>query len=152
MDRKIISDFKARRLALGLSVQDLAARVHKDESTVKKQLSDKSSTGMQLSTALEYANALEGTLQFVTFEEQATKSSVEIDLLNHRLAEQAKHIEYLTDKLDGKDDTIRSLRDQNAELQNQLIRSTNDIARKDKKLAELIDSVITLTAKLTDKL
>lgn len=102
MDRKIISDFKARRLALGLSVQDLAASVHKDESTVKKQLSDKSSTGMQLSTALEYANALEGTLQFVTFEEQATKSSVEIDLLNHRLAELIDSVITLTAKLTDK--------------------------------------------------
>lgn len=152
MDKKIIADLKARRLSLGLSISDLAERVHKDESTVKKQLSEKTVTGLQLSTVLEYANALEGTLQFITYEEQVQKPTMEIDLLNHRLAEQAKHIEYLQDKLDGKDETIHELRYMNNSLQEQLIRSANDIARKDKKLAELIDSVVDLTKKVTDKI
>lgn len=150
MDSKVISELRARRVALGLSIADLAERVHKDESTVKKQLSEKA--GLQLSTALEYANALEGTLQFVSFEEQVAQPSVAIELLNHRLAEQAKHIEYLEDKLDGKDETISALRELNVALQEQMLRSTADIARKDKKLAEMVDSVIGLTAKLTDKL
>ena len=152
MDKKIIADLKARRLALNLTVADLADRVHKDESTVRKQLSEKTVTGLQLSTVMEYAAALEGTLQFVSFEEQAAKPSIEIDILNHRLAEQAKHIDYLNEKLDSKDDSIRALREMNSNLQNQLIRSANDIARKDRKLAELIDSVLSLTARLAEKI
>lgn len=152
MDKKIIADLKARRLALNLSVADLADRVHKDESTVRKQLSEKTVTGLQLSTVMEYAAALEGSLQFVSFEEQAAKPSIEIDILNHRLAEQAKHIEYLQEKLEGKDEAIQSLREMNSNLQDQLIRCTNDIARKDRKLAELIDSVLGIAQAITEKL
>ena len=152
MDKKIIADINARRTALGLSMNDLAERVHKDVSTVKKQLSEKSATGLQFATLMEYANAVEGDIKFITFEELSATPSVEIDILNSRLAEQANHIKYLEEKLDGKDDTISLLREMNANLQSQLIRSTDDIARKDRKLAELIDSVLHLTSKITDRI
>lgn len=150
MGNNVIAGLNARRAYKGWTWQFLAEQVHKDVNTVKKQLDGTSN--LTLATVDEYTAVLGGRLCYETDEALQAIDDADVNQLRIKITELANKIERLNEKLEEKDKTIADLRELNHSMQAQLIKCTGDISRKDKKLAELIDSVISLTEKVVEKI
>ena len=151
-DRKIVRDLLARKAYLNVSFTELAERVHKDKSTVQKQLSEKSGHGMNLATAAEYARALGGEISLITEETEKALENSELPIMRARIAELGQHNEYLRERLESKDEMNRTLQHMNEELERQLIRMAENVDRKDKKFSEILDQMTQLMGKLAEKI
>ena len=148
MNREIITALNARRANLGITISELAARVSKDVTTVKKQLSGEGN--MQLTTLCEYATALNGRIDFISDDIEREINTPEISNLRQRLSELGNQVDRLKEKLEDKDNDIVQLQKRNAELEAQLMAATSAVSRKDEKLSKLIDSVLDLSRKIIE--
>ena len=152
---QIIKDFNARLAYLGWTKQELAERVHKEASTVSKQLDPKTSNP-QLSTLVLFAEALGGELQFVTKESARAAEEADVSSYRNRLSEMGTEISYLrqrvsyleklveekNEKIKRRDWTIAE-RESTIEKKEQIIEEKDKtIARKDAKISELFDRIL----------
>ncbi len=152
---QIIKDFNARLAYLGCTKQELADKICKEISTVTKQLDPKVSNP-QLSTLVQYAEALGGELHFVTPESLKAMQDADVSSFRERLNEMGTEITYLKQRVAylerltaEKDAKIGELEDEIAD-RNRIIARKEEIidekdktiARKDAKLSQLIDRML----------
>lgn len=149
---QIINDFKARMAVLGWKQQDLADRLHKDISTIAKQLDPKTSNP-QLSTLEMMAEALGGSIAFITSETEKAMMDADVTAWRNQVAALSSEVEYLRERVNilepmlaektmkiQKRDEIIAKRDETISHKDEVIEEKDrTIARKDAKLSEFID-------------
>lgn len=133
----LIDQMIGRKGYLKLTWDDLAQRVHKDASTVKKQLSARGNPS--LSVLEEYASAMDAEIVLLSDDARYDYKTSGVPRAQKSLADQDREIEHLKEKLDQKDDeleqaraTVKRLRDQNDLL-------IKWIDEKDRKIYRMMD-------------
>lgn len=152
---QIIRDFNSRIAMLGLTKQEIADKIHKDLSTVNKQLDPKTSNP-QLSTLIQYAELLGGAIHFATPESIQAMEDVNLSAYRDRLQDMGNEVEALREKINALETLIT---EKNAKIQRRetiiaeqtetmkrlwaiIARKDEDIARKDKRIAQLLDRIL----------
>ena len=127
----VLADIESRRAKLGLSRQELADRIHKDISTVNKQLSDARGASMTLRTAEDYAAALGGEIIMITDDAKKELYDKELTPLRDTITEQARELDRLKAELAHRDKLIKTLE-----------MALDACNRKDAKIAQLYDLIL----------
>ena len=140
--QNVIAGLNARRVYKGWSWQFLADMVHKDVTTVKRQLSEKAAPNLTLATIDEYLRVLGGWISYETDESVYAVDNADVNALRLRLTELGMQNDSLRDRLAEKDALIAEMRSRIERLEASLIESNRAIARKDSKLSSLIDSLV----------
>lgn len=140
--QNIIAGLNARRIYKGWSWQFLADMLHKDVTTVKRQLSEKTAANLTLATIDDYLKVLGGWISYETEESMAVIENSDVNALRLRLTELDAQNENLRARLHDKDELIAEMHGRIERLESALIESTQTIARKDSKLATLVDSLV----------
>lgn len=137
----VLKDLCAEKAKLKLSWQDIAGGVHKDASTVQKQLS---SNGSNLTLALldEYAVYFNGEIVFLPNDVLNNIKNSENISLRFRLAEAGTEIEKLKNKLEIKDELIQDMRARLAKLEEQLTKNNELLSHKDARIDSLTDKLL----------
>lgn len=150
MASTVIRDLNARRIFLNISRQQLADKVHKDISTVNKQL-DPNNGNMQLATLCEYAEALGGKIVFMSDDALLEMSSSDVSTMRMRMAELGQQNETLIKQvqhqeriIEEKDKRIAALRAVVVRKDEQIEEKDKAIVRKDKRLDDLYDRLLKL--------
>lgn len=141
----IVQALEARRITLKMSRQDLADKVHKDASTVAKQFSGGGSN-MQLATLIEYANALDGAIVFLTSAEMDDYNVSAVTEMRQRILEMEQQRNALTAQLNALQEELASKTKRIETLKERIKNGREVIARKD----ELIDRLVTRLLRVTD--
>lgn len=149
---QLIRDLKSRMTVLGWKDTDLADKLHKDPSTIKKQLDPKTSNP-QLSTLEMMAEALGGSIAFITPETEKAMMDADVTTWRNQVAALSTEVEYLrgrvssleallaekTAKIQKRDEVIAK-RDETISHKDAIIEEKDrTIARKDAKLSEFVD-------------
>lgn len=140
--QNIIAGLNARRIYKGWSWQFLADMMHKDVTTVKRQLSEKTAANLTLATIDDYLKVLGGWISYETEESMAVIENSDVNALRLRLTELDAQNENLRARLNDKDELIAEMHGRIERLESALIESTQTIARKDSKLSTLVDSLV----------
>lgn len=152
---QIIRDFNSRIAFLGLTRQKLADMLHKDLSTINKQL-DPNTSNPQLFTLVQIAEALGGALHFVTPDSIKAIEDTNLSAYRDRLQELGNEVASLKDqinaletlltekdsKLQRREETIKQHEETMYRLRRIIDRKEEDIARKDKRIAQLMDRIL----------
>ena len=150
----IIRDFNSRLAFLGLSKQALADKVHKEISTVSKQL-DPNNSNLQLSTLEMYAEALGGSIAFLTPESIKAMQDSDVSDYRDRLIKMDTELEYLQGRVRFLEKLVQEKKEEIArkeaiiEEKERIIarkdaiieEKDRTIERKDKRLADYIDEL-----------
>jgi len=131
----IIRDFNSRLAFLGWTKQELADKVHKELSTVSKQLDPKTSN-LQLSTLELYAEILGGTLAFLTPESIKAMQDADVSSYRDRLVKLDTEIEYLRGRVRFLEGLVQEKKDDIVKKEKQLEEKERIIARKDAMIEE----------------
>lgn len=145
----LIMQLQGRKGFLKLTWEDLAERVHKDVSTVKKQLSSRGNPS--LSTLNEYAAALDAEIVLLSGDALYDYRQSGVPRAQKSLAEQDREIEHLKEKLDVKDEDIKEYKETIRSLRAQNDRLSALLEVKDTRIEKLTDKVERLTEKLLEK-
>lgn len=149
---QLIRDFKSRMSVLGWKDTDLADKIHKDPSTIKKQLDPKTSNP-QLSNLEMMAEALGGSIAFITPETEKALNDADVTAWRNRVSELTSEVERLRERVASletllaekiakiqKRDEIIAKRDETISHKDEIIEEKDrTIARKDAKLSEFVD-------------
>lgn len=149
---QLIRDFKSRMSVLGWKDTDLADKIHKDPSTIKKQLDPKTSNP-QLSNLEMMAEALGGSIAFITPETEKALNDADVTAWRNRVSELTSEVDRLRERVASletllaekiakiqKRDEIIAKRDETISHKDEIIEEKDrTIARKDAKLSEFVD-------------
>ena len=130
----LVEQLQARKGYLKLTWEDLADRVHKDVSTVKKQLSLTSSPS--IATLEEYALAMDSEIVLLSDDALADYKSSGVPRAQKSMAALDREREDLTEKVKEKDEQIRFCRDRIRFLEEALIKKDDRINMLTDKLME----------------
>lgn len=144
MPTSVVKELEARRILLKLSRQDIADRVHKDVSTVTKQLSP-SNPNLQLSTLCEYAEALDGAIVFRATEDLAKNNENAAEELRNRLLELEQQRSALTAQLNALKEEIAAKDQRIEKLRGAIEKKNAAIERKDNLIEQLSARLLRLT-------
>jgi len=150
----IIRDLNSRLAFLGWTKQELADKVHKEVSTVSKQMDPKNSN-LQLSTLEMYAEILGGELAFLTPESIKAMQDADVTNYRDRLIKMDTELEYLQGRVRFLEKLVEEKKEEIARrdaiiTEKERVISRKDaiieekdrtIERKDKRLAEFIDEL-----------
>ena len=144
MQALILNGILSRMRFKGWTFQDLADAMHKDVSTVKKQLSEQYFSHLNISTLMEYLEVLGGRLVYETEEALATIENSDINELRSTINVLGARNDELHDRIKDKDESIKNLQERNDKLQIKLdtVIDTN---------ARLSDALCHVTKKAADK-
>ncbi len=123
MGRLLMEGFHGRKGYMKLSWEDLAERVHKDSSTLKKQMSLDSNSSMK--TLDEIAAAMDSEIVLLSGDALADFKSSGVPRAQKNLADMDREIEKLKLRLDEKDaeiDRLRKMLDEMIANQNRLVK------------------------------
>lgn len=147
MPNTIGEALNARRVFIGMSMQQLADKVRKDISTVSRQLG-KQAESMQLASACLLADALGGRIVFLTDDALAEVENSDLSDVRQRFSE-------LGAELERQKAAVEQLKDMNARLQSRVDAQEEIISRKDAQIADkdrIIERKDARLAQLYDKI
>lgn len=135
----LLEQLQGRRGYMKLTWDDLADRVHKDVSTVKKQIS--LSANPSLATLEEYAAAMDAEIVLLSGDALADYHNSGIARAQKNMADMDREIEALKEKVKEREETIAILRDKNGALQadvDMLIKSNNSLTSTNNQLVFML--------------
>lgn len=135
----LMEQFLGRKAYLKLTWQNLADRVHKDLSTVQKQLS--ANANPSLSVLQEYAAALDAEIVLMSDDARYDYHNSGVPRAQKNLADMDGELEKLKTKLDEKDALIERMNSTNTALRTNidlLIQSNRNLSETNAQLVTML--------------
>lgn len=152
MGNRLLRDINSRIAFLGLKRSEIAARLHKDASSIFRQL-DEESGNPQLSSLVAIADAIGAEIVLSTPEMQKALQDANVEEYRNKIIEFDAEIKHLRERVSylesvvvektakiQKRDEIIAKRDETISHKDAIIEEKDrTIARKDAKLSEFVD-------------
>lgn len=136
----LIEQFHARKGYMKLRWDDLARRVHKETTTVRKQLAYAANPSLNILE--EYAAAMDARLVLLSDDALSDYEKSGVPRAQKNLADMDKELEHLKEKLDEKDAIIADYRARLVNTEKMLAESIESIHHKDARIEALTDKLI----------
>ena len=140
IEGSLIEQFHARKGYMKLRWEDLAQRVHKETTTVRKQLAYAANPSLNILE--EYAAAMDARLVLLSDDALYDYENSGVPRAQKNLAEMDSELERLKEKLDEKDAIIADYRARLSSTEKMLSESIEAIHHKDERIDALTDKLL----------